>query len=67
MSSAILGVADWTPLPCRCMLAYFLSYRAMTHDETVYPNADKFQPERYFSSDGKLNNDTVSAFGFGRR
>ncbi|KAF8880418.1 cytochrome P450 [Infundibulicybe gibba] len=40
---------------------------AMTHDEKVYKDPDSFQPERYFE-DGKLNNDdTVLAFGFGRR
>ncbi|KAF8869911.1 cytochrome P450, partial [Infundibulicybe gibba] len=42
--------------------------RAMNHNEDIYQNPDRFQPERYFDSPGKLNNDdTVLAFGFGRR
>ncbi|KAF8869404.1 cytochrome P450 [Infundibulicybe gibba] len=41
--------------------------RAMNHNEDIYQNPDRFQPERYFDSPGKLNNDdTVLAFGFGR-
>jgi len=41
---------------------------AMNRDESVYTDPDKFQPERFFTPDGKLNSDTVSAsFGFGRR
>ncbi|KAK7037757.1 cytochrome p450, partial [Paramarasmius palmivorus] len=41
---------------------------AMTHDERVYVDPYKFNPERYFDSNGELNNDsTVLGFGFGRR
>ncbi|KAF8880400.1 cytochrome P450 [Infundibulicybe gibba] len=40
---------------------------AMTRDESVYKDANRFQPERYFEN-GELNNDdTVLAFGFGKR
>lgn len=43
-------------------------FRAMTHDETIYSDPDSFIPERFFTPDGKLNDDdTILAFGFGRR
>lgn len=42
--------------------------RAMTRNEAKYANPEQFQPERFLSEDGELNNDTVSyAFGAGRR
>ncbi|KAJ7366948.1 cytochrome P450 [Mycena albidolilacea] len=41
---------------------------AMTHDEAIYFEPDRFNPDRFFTADGKLNSDdTVLAFGFGRR
>ncbi|KAF7365093.1 O-methylsterigmatocystin oxidoreductase [Mycena venus] len=41
---------------------------AMVHDESVYPNPDKFDPERFLNADGQLNTDDhILAFGFGRR
>ncbi|KAF7364910.1 O-methylsterigmatocystin oxidoreductase [Mycena venus] len=41
---------------------------AMTRDESIYPEPDRFNPDRFFTPDGKLNNDdTVLTFGFGRR
>jgi cytochrome P450 len=44
------------------------SHRAMTRDETKYPNPEFFQPERFFTADGQLNDDdTILTFGFGRR
>ncbi|EGN97597.1 hypothetical protein SERLA73DRAFT_75262 [Serpula lacrymans var. lacrymans S7.3] len=43
-------------------------YRAMTRNEAKYPNPSQFKPERFFTSDGKLNDDKVLyTFGFGRR
>jgi len=41
---------------------------AMTRNESIYPEPERFNPDRFFTADGKLNDDdTVLAFGFGRR
>ncbi|KAF7348416.1 hypothetical protein MSAN_01795800 [Mycena sanguinolenta] len=41
---------------------------AMVHDEAMYPNPDKFHPERFLNADGQLNgDDQILGFGFGRR
>ncbi|KAJ7688801.1 cytochrome P450 [Mycena olivaceomarginata] len=41
---------------------------AMTRDESIYSEPDRFNPDRFFTADGKLNSDdTVLSFGFGRR
>ncbi|KAF9533208.1 cytochrome P450 [Crepidotus variabilis] len=41
---------------------------AMTHNPDVYPDPDTFNPDRFFTEDGKLNDDEVLyTFGFGRR
>ncbi|KAJ6508852.1 cytochrome P450 [Mycena sanguinolenta] len=41
---------------------------AMTRNETIYPEPERFNPDRFFTADGKLKeDDTMLAFGFGRR
>ncbi|KAG6836624.1 hypothetical protein H0H93_005967 [Arthromyces matolae] len=41
---------------------------AMEHDESQYEDHDRFMPERFLDSEGKLKgNYQTSAFGFGRR
>jgi hypothetical protein len=36
----------------------------MTRDESIYSEPDRFNPDRFFTADGKLNSDdTVLAFG----
>ncbi|KAJ6477341.1 cytochrome P450 [Mycena vitilis] len=41
---------------------------AMTRDESIYSNAEEFNPERFFKADRQLNDDAdILAFGFGRR
>ena len=45
------------------------SRRAMSRDESRYPNGDKFIPERFLNAEGMLTDDDPSdfVFGFGRR
>ncbi|KAH7887310.1 cytochrome P450 [Phlebopus sp. FC_14] len=42
---------------------------AMSRDESRYPNASQFNPDRFFNADGTLNDDEPQSFvfGFGRR
>ncbi|KAJ6508743.1 cytochrome P450 [Mycena sanguinolenta] len=41
---------------------------AMTRDESIYSEPERFNPDRFFTADGKLNDDnTILTFGFGRR
>ncbi|KAF7374551.1 O-methylsterigmatocystin oxidoreductase [Mycena sanguinolenta] len=41
---------------------------AMTRDESIYPEPERFNPDRFFTADGGLKDeDIVLAFGFGRR
>ncbi|KAH7929012.1 cytochrome P450 [Leucogyrophana mollusca] len=47
---------------------YIPKGRAMSRNEAKYPHASEFKPERFFTADGRLNDDTVRyVFGFGRR
>ncbi|KAJ6466567.1 cytochrome P450 [Mycena vitilis] len=42
--------------------------RAMGRDESIYPNPEEFNPERFLTADGQYREvDDVLAFGFGRR
>ena len=42
--------------------------RAISQDEEVYSNPDTFDPQRFFNTDGSLNDDTIEyGFGYGRR
>ena len=42
--------------------------RAMTHDESVYPEPFAFKPERFLEKNGGLKeDDRILAYGFGRR
>ncbi|KAI3615974.1 cytochrome p450 [Moniliophthora roreri] len=46
----------------------FANVWAMTHDERVYADPYKFNPERFLDVNGRLNDDdTILGFGFGRR
>ncbi|KAJ7596429.1 cytochrome P450 [Mycena floridula] len=41
---------------------------AMSRDESIYPDPEVFNPDRFFDPDGTLNDDDVIfTFGFGRR
>ena len=43
-------------------------YRAMSRDPAKYKDADTFNPDRFLTETGELNDDEVTyAFGFGRR
>ncbi len=58
------------PLVSQCICSLSVACRSITRDPTMYPNPEKFDPERYLK-DGKPNPDvtdpTTIAFGFGRR
>lgn len=46
----------------------FGNHWAISRDPIVYPNPDKFDPERWLNSDGKVREDLkFPSFGFGRR
>lgn len=50
------------------VLPEFVHHRAMTHDPAVYPDPDKFDPDRFAEASHPAQPDPRSlTFGFGRR
>ena len=51
---------------CVCII-----YRAILHDEEIYPEPFKFNPDRFLTQDGQLDpaiqDPFIAVFGFGRR
>jgi hypothetical protein len=64
-------LASWLPIEAHSQTTLMVFLRAMLRDEKLYPNADKFYPERF---NEKVDPDIESkrdprnyVFGFGRR
>ncbi|KAF9243542.1 cytochrome P450 [Melanogaster broomeanus] len=58
----------YIPKGATIMPNIWCALRAMSHNEEKYPEPFDFIPERFLTTDGNLNDDTVGfAFGFGRR
>ena len=56
--------------PYRSKLTFFVINRSMLRDESVYPDASTFKPERFMEVDPekqKLMDPRNYVFGFGRR
>ena len=55
---------------CSVDLLITSTFRAHLHDPTVYPEPDRFIPERFLGPDGRtsnINDPTKFMFGYGRR
>lgn len=63
-SGEFISYADTCP-------SYQYTIRSMLHDEQVFPQPDKFIPERYLGKDeseyDRSKDPSILAFGFGRR
>ena len=67
----VMGNA-WYALPFVAVIKVLQSMnRAILHDESEYPDPDRFNPDRFISKDGTLDADIRNpedfAFGYGRR
>ena len=54
-------------LECEVML---IMYRAILHDEEIYPDPLQFKPERFLEENGdraQADPTVIGTFGFGRR
>ena len=59
----------WSVLLVQSILRAILYFRrrAMTRDEQVYPDAHKFNPDRFLNRNGPETDPKDFVFGFGRR
>lgn len=56
-----------TPLSTRTSYICLPSCRTILHDPGVYPNPEKFDPDRFLSNDPAVVEPVYVAFGYGRR
>jgi cytochrome P450 len=60
------AIGKITPLYASSSLLQF--FRAISRDPIAYPDPEKFDPQRWLNSEGRLRDDMKSfTYGFGRR